>query len=218
MYPIALLNNPPPPAYPEYPALLEQARRATPAFVDPANLHPERPVVERRGYDWCTAVLGRPYGWTTRISVVEQYLLIEADRAGVDPPLPGWIVEGLQAAAEREAEQRRRVEAARQRDRDAWAAARSAATVELDVYFNTTARVRHGRSEYLGHAVPRVDVYSGARASRTHRAGRALCELPNRARPLALNSSPEPDGTPATCVRCLEWTPKVRPTSERNPR
>ena len=163
MYPFALLNDPPQPAYPQYDAVLAEARRITPQFVDPANLAPETDVVRRRGDDWCTAVLGRPYGWTSRITLLEQYLLIAADQLDVDPPLPTWIVEGRLAAAEAQAEKQRRVEAARQRDRDAWAAALAEATVEIDVHHGSHARVRGSLYESLGHAVPRADVYSGTR-------------------------------------------------------
>lgn len=211
MYSITLLNDPPRPAYPEYNAVEVLARQLTPQFVNPSNLWPEREVTDRRDGDWCTAVLGRPYGWGTRVTVHEQYLLIAADQLAVDPPLPDWIVEGRQRAAEAEAEKRRRIEAAQQRDRDAWAAALAGATVDLDVHYGSRGRVRGSLYESLGHAVPRADVYSGTRKVRTHRRGRALCETPTRTRPLDISDTPAPEGQPATCVRCLEWAPKVRP-------
>jgi hypothetical protein len=210
MYSIALLNDPPRPTYPQYDAVEALARQITPAFVDPANLRPESEVTRRRGNDWCTAVLGRPYGWTTRISVHEQYLLIAADQLAVDPPLPDWIVEGRRLAADAEAQRNRWIEDARQRDRDAWAAVLADATVEFDVHHGSRARVRGALNENLRHAVPRADAYSGARKVRTHRRGRALCETPTRFRPLDISDTPAPAGTPATCVRCLEWVPKVR--------
>ncbi len=98
MYPFALLNDPPRPTYPEYDAVEALARQLSPQFIDPANLYPEAEVTRRRGNDWCTAVLGRPYGgWTTRVAAHEQYLLIAADQLGVNPPLPDWIVEGREA-------------------------------------------------------------------------------------------------------------------------
>lgn len=214
MYPFALLNDPPRPTYPEYDEVEAEARRLSPRFVNPANLYPETDVVQRRGHDWCTAVLGRPYnGWASRVTVHEQYLLIAADQLDVDPPLPGWIVEGQQAAAAAEAERERRKEAARQRDRDAWVAALVEATVEFDVHEGSRARVRGDLHEYLGHAVPRADAYSGTRKIRTHPAGRALCETPGRARPLDISDTASPEGTPTTCVNCLKWVPKVRATS-----
>lgn len=212
MYPITLLNNPPAPTYPEYEQVVALARKLTPAFVDPANLYPERTVIARRGNDWCAAVLGRPFGLGARRAVHEQWLLIAADQLDIDPPLPDWIVEGRKLAAEREAEQRRRVEEAQQRDRDAWAAALAGVTVELDVHTGSRARVRGSLYGSLGHAVPRADVYSGTRKVRTHRRGQALCETPTRTKPLDISDDPAPAGTPATCVRCLEWAPKVRAT------
>lgn len=85
--------------------------------------------------------------------------------------------------------------------------------MEFDVHEGSRARVRGDLYEYLGHAVPRADVYSGTRKVRTHPAGRALCETPGRARPLDIGDTASPDGTPATCVNCLKWAPKVRATS-----
>lgn len=58
-------------------------------------------------------------------------------------------------------------------------------TVELEV--------RGGDSAYLRHAVPVRDVYAGTGTIRTH-AGRALCESPGRARPLALGATTEQPG------------------------
>lgn len=209
---IFMLNDPPAPTYPEYDAVVELAYKLKPQFINPANLYPETEVVYRHGYDWCTAVLGRPYHFGVRITVHEQYLLIAADQLDINPPLPDWIVEGRRAAEERQAELDRRREAARQRDRDAWAAALAAATVDLNVHYGSRPRVRGYLHETLGHAVPPADVYSGTRKVRVHPRGRALCETPTRAKPLAISDQPAPDGQPATCVNCLEWTPKVRAT------
>lgn len=209
-YPFTLLTNPPRPTYPEYDAVVELARTLTPRFVDPANLWPERPVMARRGDDWCTAVLGRPLDVTGKLSIHEQYLLIAADQLDVDPPLPDWIVEARRADAERRRSLDDAREARRQRERERWDAVLADTTVELDVHLGS--RPRAWADGELGHAVPRADVYSGARKPRTHQRGRALCESPTRARPLAFSNEPAPAGTPATCVRCLEWAPKVRAT------
>ncbi len=213
MYPFILLADPPRPTYPEYEAVEAEARRRTPSFVDPANLYPERAVVDRRGADWCTAVLGRPYDRQLRISIHEQYLLVAADALGVDPPLPDWIVVGRREASEYAAAKQRREEDARQRDLDAWATALAGATVAFDVHEGSRPRVRGSLYGYVGHAVPRVKVHSGTRKIRIHPAGRALCETPGRARPLDMSTTPAPDGTPATCVNCLTWVPKVRPSN-----
>lgn len=208
MYPFTLLESPPRPTYPQYDTVVDLARQLTPQFVNPANLHPEHDAVKRRGDDWCTAVLGRPYTWSTRISIHEQYLLIAADQLDVDPPLPEWIVESRRASELRQQQLDDARAQRRQRERDAWAAALAAATVDLDVHLGS--RPRAWRDGEIGHAVPRTNVYSGTRKIRIHQAGRALCETPTRPRPLAISDTPEPEGTPATCVRCLEWATKVR--------
>ncbi len=206
---------PPKPTYPQYDQVEALARQLTPQFVDPANLHPERHIMAERGDDWCTAVLGRPAYPGVWMSVHEQYLLIAAHRLNIDPPLPDEIVEARRRADERKAEQERRIAAAHQRDRDAWAAALAGVVVDLDVYAGTHARVRGALHEPIGHAVPRVDVYSGpAGRVRVHRAGHGLCETPGRPRPLGLNWRPESADIPATCDRCLAWTPKVRGTEQ----
>lgn len=214
LYPFPLLNNPPAPTYPEYQALLDEAHRTVPRFVDPANLYPARPVAARRGADWCTAVLGRPNGPYERRSRVEDQMLIVADQADVDPPLPDWIMqaraEGERVQAERDAATRARL----QRDADAWAAVLADTTVPLEVHHGSRPRVRGLTSELLRHAVPTADVVSGARRLRVHPAGRALCESEQRSKPLALDGIS--DG-PVTCVRCLDWAPRVRTREgERN--
>jgi hypothetical protein len=212
MYPFALLNDPPRPAYPEYDAVEALAYRLGPQFVDPANLWPEREAVRRRGVDWCTAVLGRPYGLSVRVTVHEQYLLIAADQLDVDPPLPNWIVEARVEGARRQTEVDNARAAQTARDERAWAEVLAAGTVELVVHVGSRAHVRGGFSQHLCHAVPTVDVYSGVRKIRTHQAGRALCETETRGRQLALGGK---SSGPATCKNCLSWTPKVRSTAER---
>lgn len=213
-YPITLLTDPPLPTYPEYPALLEKAVRSVPAFVDPANIYPAQPVVDRRGGDWCTAVLGFPFAGLRRLSRAQNQLLIVADAADVDPPLPDWIVEG-RAAGDRYRAAREDAKS-RQADRDAatWRAALAAATVRVEVRPGSRPRTRSATTEYLGHAVPLFDAYSGTRTIRTHPAGRALCESPNRTRPLALGSTID---RPATCDRCLTWTQTVRAAPDAPP-
>lgn len=196
--------TPPPPTYPEYAGLLDAARAASP-FVDPARLwEPER-IADRRGWDWATAVLGRPFNGLRSISHTEARLIELADAAGVDPPLPEWLL----AERAETTEQRRKIEQlraeARQRDLDAWTAARDACPVPLEVRENTHARVRGNLRENLRHAVPTADAVSGTR--RQHPAGRALCVTAAR-RSLHLG---EPTDQPATCVRCLDWTSKIRP-------
>lgn len=207
-YPFALLMDPPAPTYREYPAVVARARELTPQFVDPANLFPERPVVRRRGADWVTAVLGRPYeGLGGRTTVHEQCLIIAADEAGINPPLPGWIVEARAESARRQQQLDQQRADARRRDIKKWTTARDACGVPLEVHDGSRTRASGHPTR---HAVPTVDGYSGTR--RLHRAGRALCETGN-ARPLQLAGS-SADGDPATCVNCLARAPQVRATQK----
>lgn len=205
----------PEPTYPEYADLRADADRLTGRFVDPFDVHSRIPnLVGRRGHEWALAVLGRQYFGVGSLYGSDMKLLQLADERDLTPPLPDWVVEERRRAVEREEEKATRRREALQRDVDAWNAVAAAVTVDLVVYTNTTARVRRGRSEHLAHAVPTVDVYSGTRTVRTHRAGRALCETETRSKSLALSHRAEPAGTPVTCERCKVWAPKVRPTPE----
>jgi hypothetical protein len=200
------------PTYPEYAVLRALADRRGGRFVDPLDVHSRIPnLINRRGYDWALAVLGREYRGVGSLYGSDTELLKIADERDLTPPLPQWVHDARAAAAERERRRAEQLAAARQRDVDAWEAVLRQMRVEVDVYTNTTARVRLGNMEYLAHAVPSVrDAYSGVRKIRTHPVGRALCESENRARPLSLSHPPEPDGVPVTCVRCLAWAVKVR--------
>jgi hypothetical protein len=182
-YPIRILTNPPAPTYPEYAELAEAARRGAPRFVDPANLYPCAAAAARRGADWCTAVLGFPFPGVRRLTVVQDRLLVLADAADIDPPLPDWIVEARAEGARRQAALQEGRRARARADDAAWHAALARSSVELQVREGSRPRTRGGTSEYPRHAVPVRDVYSGTRAVRTHHAGRALCESERRARP-----------------------------------
>lgn len=214
MYPYPLLMDPPAPTWPQYQSLLDEARRTVPSFADPANLYPAAEVVQRRGHDWATAILGYPFEGFRGVSRVQHQLLQLADQADLDPPLPAWIVEG-RAEGERHRvslDQARRDQAAR--DAARWAEARDASPVDLEVRESSRTRARGGINQHLGHAVPGVDVYSGTRRVRVHAAGRALCETPTRAKPLQLG---EATTGPATCVSCLQWATQIRSTKETQP-
>ncbi len=211
-YPITLLADPPAPTYPEYAELAGAARRSAPRFVDPANLYPCAEAATRRGSDWCTAVLGFPFPGVQRLTVVQDRLLVLADAADIDPPLPAWIVEARAEGARRQAALEEGRQARARADAAAWHAVLAQSSVELQVRNGSRPRTRGWTSECLRHAVPVRDVYSGTRAIRTHPAGRALCESERRARPLALGEATD---LPATCVRCLHWAPQVRDTIDR---
>lgn len=212
MYPFTLLNDPPAPTYPEYARLYAEARATCPRFVDPANLYPARPVAQRRGDDWCTAVLGRPtdaYDYD-RWTHVEHHFLILADAAGINPPLPGWIVEGRAESARRNAQRLADQQAQRDREAQRWADVLAAGPsgAGFEVREGSHNRVRGSRYEPTRHVVPSVDVRSGVRRIRIHPAGRALCETERRSRPLDISDSAV--DAPANCRRCLDWIPNTR--------
>ncbi len=196
--------TPPPPAYPEYERLLEAAQTQARRPVNPATLWLPDHIATRRGDDWATAVIGRPYRGLQSVSSVEAKLIVLADAAGVDPELPQWLADERAETAARQAEQDRRKAEARQREADAWAAAVKACPVPLEVRENTNSRGYGNRAGALCHAVPTADAVSGTR--RQHPAGRPLCVTAAR-RPMPLS---EPVDEPATCVRCLGWAGKIR--------
>jgi hypothetical protein len=213
-YPWALLRDPPPPDYPEYERLVSAARSAAAFPVDPAEPIVSAEAVWRRGEDWCTAVLGQPYPGPRHLTVVQDHLLRLADAAGVDPPLPDWIAAAREAATKLRASHTDKRAALAARQAEAWNSVLEMATVRLEIREGSRARARIGVSEYLRHAVPTTDVYSGTGPVRTHKAGRPLCEAPRRSKPLTLGG---PSDAPATCVRCLQWAPQVR-ADRRSPR
>lgn len=197
----------PPPTYPQYQGLVAEALRTTSSFVDPRNLYPAAKVADRRGGDWCTAVLGKSADYR-RWTAVDHQLVILADAADINPPLPDWVRQRRRAAEEHQRLLAERRQKQRQRDNAAWVAALADTTVDLDVHLGSRPRAWAGGE--IGHAVPRADVHSGTRKVRVHPAGRPLCESPTRARPLAIAGAPAPGGTPVTCARCLSWAPRVR--------
>src|ERR1043165_10095076 len=78
------------PGYPEYEAILEEARRRSRGFVTPADVRPGGrydQVANRRGDDWCIAVLGRSALFAGRWTHLEAELLVVADERNVNPPL-----------------------------------------------------------------------------------------------------------------------------------
>lgn len=201
----------PAPDYPEYQALLEEARRRSRGPINPRDIRyggRYDQVALRRGYDWCLSVLGHFPGILS-ISHTECELLVVADERNIDPPLPARIAAARGAADKHRADRAAARAAAVEVDQATWAAVRTQARVPLQVFLNPTARVRNGFDQYLGHAVPDVDCYSAR--GRRHLAGRALCESEQRGKPLRLKERPSPDA-PVTCVRCLSWATKVRTT------
>jgi hypothetical protein len=201
----------PAPTYPEYKQLLADAtdavRRAG-GLVDPAKL---RKVMQiRRGWEWKTCVLG--YAGDGTGTLLEMHLLLLADQRDLDPPLPQWLAERRAADAKADAERLAANRRLDEQDQAAWEQTRAACPVEVVVRRNGHARIRRGRLHNLGHVVPVADAVSGQGCRyRRHPAGRAACESEGRAKPLDLSGG---DGGPATCDRCLKYTPQLRPAGE----
>lgn len=198
-----------PPTYPQYAALLADARAAAAAakFVDPAALARLRSL--NRDWDWRVSVLG--YFGDGTATLEEMYLLLLADERDLKPPLPQWLADKRadDDAADLLRQQARQWRA--DQDQLAWDIILKALRVEVVVRRNGTARPRYGYVHHLGHAVPAVDAFSGpARSPRRHPAGRGLCESETRKKPLDLSGG---EGGPVTCVRCLALAVKVRPAA-----
>jgi hypothetical protein len=201
----------PAPTYPEYAQLLtdaKEAERRDGRHVDPRKLYRLRNL--GRSWEWKTCVLG--YAGDGLASILEMHLLLLADKRGLNPPLPQWLVEKRAADAKADAERAAALKLEEDRDQAAWDLARADCEVEVKVLRNGTARPYNGRWRNLGHVVPAVDAESGmGRRRRRHPAGRAVCESERRARPLDLSGG---EGGPATCVSCLKYTPQLRPAGD----
>ena len=169
-------------AYPEYAELREEAERTCPRFVDPRGLLKDEEMRRRRGYDWCTAVLGRAYS-PRAITTVDAHMLKIADERNLDPPLPQSILDARAEAQRREQKRTEQRQAYKERDVAAWADALEQCDVPVHVRPNTRGRRTPGHADGfndgpLRHAVPDVDAMSGR--SRRHPVGRALCETEPR--------------------------------------
>jgi hypothetical protein len=189
--------------YPEYEDLAALAQRRSRGFTDPAQLGARQQMMSRRGADWCTAVLGRSVGTSLHgVSVFEVELLVAADEADIDPPLPEHILQSRAQARELRRLQDDQYERLRLRDEQAWEQALSQCSISIEVRANVNGR-RYGtglNSGPLRHVVTLVPAHSG---KRVHLQDRALCETSERHKPLVLGSAVQ---EPATCVRCLKYT------------
>lgn len=200
----------PAPTYPEYAQLLADATEAAAKdgrHVDPSKLYKVQHL--GRDWEWMTCVLG--YVGNGLGSTLEMHMLLLADKRGIKPPLPQWLVQRRADDAAADAAKQAARHAAEAADMAAWQKALAGCQVEVEVLHNGHARPRGGRWENLGHAVPKVDAVSGKSSRlRRHPAGRAACESETRAKPLDLSGG---SGGPATCDRCLKWTPQLRPAN-----
>ncbi|SEE85108.1 hypothetical protein SAMN05216483_6788 [Streptomyces sp. 2131.1] len=200
----ALLPHPDPePAYPEYEDVRTEARGRDAGPIGGRSIARMEDVIQRRGGDWCTAVLGRPFPGLRHAPSLDGFTLLVADERGLEPELPESIV------------QARAAEEARRREREAQAAAKLEAekrrwalvTASAPVTFSVQENARHsGVRGSLRHVTAPVYLRSGR--SRLHSPGRALCETPGRTNPLVLGG-PLVD-LPPTCQRCIEYAGLVR--------
>ncbi|MGW6145834.1 hypothetical protein, partial [Streptomyces sp. NPDC055140] len=58
---VSLPNQPAEAAYPEYVQVRTEAQRRSRGPLDPRKPTEMAAVSRRRGHDWCTAVIGRPF-------------------------------------------------------------------------------------------------------------------------------------------------------------
>ncbi|MFF2026713.1 hypothetical protein ACFVW2_33610 [Streptomyces sp. NPDC058171] len=192
----------------EIAALRERARCEAGPFVDPKVVHAPRPFHNR---EWAAAIVG-----VTAFSLGDwptMYLLAMAMDAEPEPPVTRAQL-AAQAAIEKQArspEANRALREQRTTERHlaeaaAWVAAVRTCLVKVVVRESRYGRVRGGARERLRHVVPLGKAFSGRR--RHHLAGRALCETPGRAKPLALDE--DPTDAPATCQRCLAYVSQIR--------
>nr|WP_119589931.1 hypothetical protein [Streptomyces scabiei] len=190
------------PAYAEFEAVREQARRSSRGPIGMDTIGRMEEVAARRGGDWCTAVLGRSFPGLRHVSTVDGWMLIIGDTQGLEPPLPPRIVEERQAAEELRVGRERAAVVELNMAKEAWRQLAVKAPVPLTVRENTRHTSAQGS---LRHVVSAVDLISGS--SRTHKAGMGLCETPERANPLQLGGAVD---LPPTCMRCQEFVAKVR--------
>ncbi|MFF8399846.1 hypothetical protein [Streptomyces sp. NPDC016172] len=192
----------PEPAYELYQELRREAELRSRPPLGPTDLQRMNEVAARRGYDWCTAVLGRSFPGLDRVSSVDGWMLVAADELNLDPPLPHRIVKEREAAEQRRKAQETLAAAKLEAEKRRWNLVAGGSPVALTVHENT----RHtGPNGTTRHAAPEADVVSGK--ARKHPAGRGLCEMPDRADPLHLGEAVD---LPPNCVRCLDYAGKIR--------
>ncbi|MEV8344583.1 hypothetical protein [Streptomyces niveus] len=200
----ALLPQPDPePTYPEYEDVRREARGRAAGPIGGHNIARMEDVVQRRGADWCTAVLGRHFPGLRHTPSVDGFTLLVADERGLEPELPESIVKARAAEEARRHERAEQTAAKLEAEKRRWALATDSAPVPLTVRKNT----RHtGVGGSLRHVTAAVDLCSGR--SRLHKAGMGLCETPGRSNPLHLGEPLE--DLPPTCKRCIEYAGLVR--------
>jgi hypothetical protein len=206
---IDTLRHQPEPAYPEYQQVRRRAQADFSPYVDPAgDVDRMEAVLHARGQAWAMAVVGFWFDSGLRsLSLLESRMLLVADQLDLRPPLPARIVAWNQEWDRMRREQQASRDRAAERDRRRWQEALIQCQVEVEVRPNLHTRPRNGYPANLCHVVPLANACSRPTGRRRHLAGRALCETATRRKPLQLG---EPTDQPATCVRCLTYTPLLR--------
>jgi hypothetical protein len=193
----------PEPTYPEYEDLLRTALQNVRGPIGGRTVAQMEDVVQRRGRDWCTAVLGRPFPGLSYVPTSDGWLLLLADERGLDPALPERIVRERQAEDAQRQERAGAAAVKLEQEKRRWALIAAATSITFAVRENA----RHtGVGGSLRHVTAAVDLLSGR--SRRHKAGAALCEMPGRTNPLHLGSPLE--NLPPTCGRCIAYAGQVR--------
>ncbi|WP_331726280.1 hypothetical protein [Streptomyces sp. NBC_00470] len=193
----------PEPTYSEYNEVRQEARNRDRGPIGGQCIARMQDVIQRRGYDWCTAVLGRPFPGLRYAPSADGHMLVVADERGLEPELPQRI---RQARAEEEAqreERQTRAAAKTEAEDRQWSLLVATAPVTFTVRENT----RHSQmGKRCRHVTADVDLISGR--ARLHKACAGLCETPDRPTPLRL--SDPLDAQSPNCQRCLEYAGQVR--------
>lgn len=191
--------------------LREQAdkqARADGGFVDPRRMRSIESKMLGRPWDWCSAILGRPFTGLRSAAWREWILLDLACDAEPEPPVSPARRAQEEAAQRAEAERRARETVQWQAKVDTWTAIRAAMPVPVSTAFNYS---RH-TYEFHVHGGQHIVVWGDLRSGRlTRKAGQALCETPSKARMLHLDNSrleraAQDEGRevePPTCKACL---------------
>lgn len=201
------------PAYPEYEGLRTQAAGRS-RFVDRSDLDRMEATTRRRGTWWCSAVLGYAFPGLRSISTLDANLLLAADAAGIDPPLPPDLAQAFaedqraretRANAEQSAAQAAAAAAAEREQR--WAALRHALPVAVEVRHNYTS---HRHLENYTQGGDHIYLLDDLDVGRLHRpAAQVLCFTPSRARDLAEFPEPAGDGRLPNCRACWNTAERI---------
>lgn len=178
--------------------LRERATREAGPFVDPHLVH----RIHVHNGEWASAILGRPFPGTHRLTWPELYLLHLASMEEPNPPSPPREMAARRRATEelRQAGERRlRLQEEEARE---WKVLLSALPVRVDVRHNYTSHRHLGHYTQGGDHVYLLEDLSFGRLRRS--AGRVLCWTPSRAKDLREFPETATDGRTPSCKACLK--------------